>query len=126
LRNRIFIMRFRLRDRKQRVRFRLPTFGLFSTKLKSFNKNLIGGSSRLHNTEPTSQDAKSRVQPGVHPHPPLFIRTNAGVNPGLNPGFGVLRCGPLFHTRTVPDFWRNTRAFVLPRDKCSKLLMTLY
>jgi hypothetical protein len=42
--------------------------------------------------EPTSQDAKPRVQPGVHP-PPFYI-TNLGVNVGLNPGFWVLRFGP--------------------------------
>jgi hypothetical protein len=44
-------------------------------------------------SEPTSQDAKPLVQPGVHP---TFYITNVGVNPGSNPGFGVLRCGPWF------------------------------
>jgi hypothetical protein len=45
----------------------------------------------IASTEPTSQDAKPQVQPGVSP--PFYI-TDVGVNPGLNPGFGVLSCGP--------------------------------
>jgi hypothetical protein len=32
------------------------------------------------NAEPTSQDAKPRVEPGVQPPPPLYI-TNAGGEP---------------------------------------------
>jgi hypothetical protein len=44
------------------------------------------------NPEPKSQDTKPRVKPGVHT--PLFIQQMRGVSPGLNPGFGVLRCGP--------------------------------
>jgi hypothetical protein len=39
--------------------------------------------------EPKFQDAKPRVS-----HPLLYNR--CGGDPGLNPGFGVLRCGPSF------------------------------
>jgi hypothetical protein len=35
--------------------------------------------------EPTSQDAKPRVQPGVHPPFPLYI-TNVGGEPRVKPG----------------------------------------
>jgi hypothetical protein len=44
---------------------------------------------------------------------PLYI-TNAGLNPGLKPGFGVLRCGPCIHkTRASKDEYLNaTRIFI--------------
>jgi hypothetical protein len=41
-------------------------------------------------SKPTSQDAKPRVQHGVQPP---SIKKMWGVNPWLNPGFGLLRCG---------------------------------
>jgi hypothetical protein len=41
--------------------------------------------------EPTSQDAEPGW--GVTP-PPLYNKCGGGVNPGLNPGFCVLRSGP--------------------------------
>jgi hypothetical protein len=40
--------------------------------------------------DPTSQDAKPRVSPGVHP---MHLLCKGWVNPRSNPGFGVLRCG---------------------------------
>jgi hypothetical protein len=39
---------------------------------------------------PTSLYFKPRVQPGVNPP---HLLNKRGVDPGLNPGFGVLRCG---------------------------------
>jgi hypothetical protein len=59
---------------------------------------------------PTSKDAKPRVWPGVHS---LFYITNAGVNPGLNPGFGVLRCGPRdhLHVKSRSWIWRILHCF---------------
>jgi hypothetical protein len=40
----------------------------------------------IYSTGPTSQDAKPRVWPWVY-------NIKGGENPGLNPGFSVLRCG---------------------------------
>jgi hypothetical protein len=46
----------------------------------------------FYRPEPTSQDAKPRVQPGVQP--PFIYQMWGGMNPGLNPRFDLLRCGP--------------------------------
>jgi hypothetical protein len=43
-------------------------------------------------TEPKSQDAKHRGF--TRGSSPFYKPNEGGVNPGLNPGFGVLRCGP--------------------------------
>jgi hypothetical protein len=40
-----------------------------------------------------------RKNPGFNPRfTPSFYKTNVRMNSGLNPGFGVLRCGPRIGT----------------------------